>query len=200
MRKGTLTADWVKKWGLHEKSKNLPYKKRTPKNLEYLYRYDIESVYVTPRGNLQPPKAYKRRPQTLKLKSLQVTSGHPEMGVARLWPNRDWRRIWKNLNEAPLPEAMRVTWYLVIHKIIPTNQLLYLLKMVQKYTYLHFAAMHTLEHRLIVCGERKSIWKLFKTLMARMLRKTATWVPHDWIMHPQFHIWPPSDIMLYCGL
>ena len=191
VRKGTLTADWMKKWGLHEKSKTPPLKSRTSKELEYIHRYDMESAYVNPWGNLQPPKAYKRRLHTLNLTNLQAASGHPEMGVARLWPNIDWRGIWKNLSEAPVWEATRVTWYLVIHEIIPTNEHLRRIKMVQTDTCRHCAAMHTVEHRLIVCCEGKSVWKLLKTWMARMLRATSTWVPDDCIMNLQDHIWPP---------
>jgi hypothetical protein len=38
IRKGTITADWMKWWELREPTKNPPYDKMTPKALEYLHK------------------------------------------------------------------------------------------------------------------------------------------------------------------
>jgi hypothetical protein len=46
---GTVTVDWMGRWGLQEQSKNSPYAGRNPTTLDYLRRYDMESVYLAPR-------------------------------------------------------------------------------------------------------------------------------------------------------
>jgi hypothetical protein len=48
-KNGTVTADWIKRWGLHEQTKNPPYAGRTPTTLEYLHPYDMESAYLATR-------------------------------------------------------------------------------------------------------------------------------------------------------
>jgi hypothetical protein len=123
---------------------------------------------------------------------MQAAIDHSEMRVEKIWPNIDWRRTWKNLSEAPVPEATRVAWYRVIHKIITTNERFHRIKMVQTDTCRQCASKDTLEHHLIVCGEGKAIWENTKTLIVSMLRRTSTRVPDDWIMHPRFHMWPPK--------
>jgi hypothetical protein len=60
--------------------------KRTPKALEYLHKYDMESAYVAQRGNLETPKAYKKRLYTVKVTSLRAAAGQPEMRVVKMWP------------------------------------------------------------------------------------------------------------------
>jgi len=68
-RKDTVTADWLARWRLHEKSSNPPYIKRIPNKLECLHRYYMESAYTCARDlrtseNLQetplhcPPHKY----------------------------------------------------------------------------------------------------------------------------------------------
>jgi hypothetical protein len=64
-RKGTVTADWMRRWGLQEHRRNPPHNKRTPNGLEYLNRYYIETAYLPPITNVENSKAYKRRLHTL---------------------------------------------------------------------------------------------------------------------------------------
>jgi len=154
MRKGTSTAEWIKKLGLHGKTNNPSYVKRIPKKLEYLHLYDMESSYTTPRGSSESPKSYKRRLYTLHLTSTQAAAGRPEKRVEKQWPNIDWVQTWKNLKEAPVPETTRNVWYRVIHEINPTNERLHHINMVRQ-----CASKDTLEHSLLVCGEGRMIWE-----------------------------------------
>jgi hypothetical protein len=65
MRKGIITADWMKCWGQHDPTKNPSYEERTPKALENLHKYDMDSACVGQRWNLETPKAYKKRLYTV---------------------------------------------------------------------------------------------------------------------------------------
>ena len=135
-------------------------------------------------------KTYKRRLYTALLTSIRAAAGHPDLHVQKLWPNIDWVRKWKNLKEPPVPENMRCTWYRVIHDLIPTNARLHLINMVPSDTCRQCAAIDTLEYRLVTCGEGRRIWHYSKTLIARMMRTIPARIPDDWILHPQFNIWP----------
>jgi len=44
-----------------------------------------------------------------------------ERCVQKLWPNLDWVRTWKNLNDVPVPDNTKCIRYQVIHDLIPTN-------------------------------------------------------------------------------
>lgn len=125
-------------------------------------------------------------------RSLRAATGHPAMRVVKLWPNVDWRRVWKTLSEATVPESKRAAWYRVIYNITPTNERLARIKLAQTDTCRHCKVKDTLEHRLTVCCEGKEIWEYTETLMARMLRTSPTRIPNAWLVHPQFQIWPPK--------
>ena len=111
-----------------------PYVKKIPKTLEYLHRNDMESTYTTPRGTSETSKSYKRRLYTSHLTIIRATAGHPEMRAEKLRPNIDRAQTSKNLNEVPVPETTRGVWYRVIHEIIPTNERLHRITMVQTVT------------------------------------------------------------------
>ena len=149
----TFTADLLTKWRLHGREPNTPRIKRIPTKFDYLYRYNIESAYAPSRETSRHSRAYKRRLYTALLTSIQAAAGFPELRVQKLWPNIDWARIWKILNDAPVPENTRCIWYQVIHDIIPTNVRLHSIHMVIWDTCRRCAATDTLELRLIACGE-----------------------------------------------
>jgi len=144
------------------------------------------------RGTSEHRKTYKRRLYSALLTSIQAAAGFLELRVQKPWSNIDWTRMWKNLNDAPVPEKTRCVWYQVIHYIIPTNVRLHLINMVPSDTCRRCTATDTLEHRLIVCGEGRTIWQYTKTLLARMLRTIPARIPDDWAPRPQFNIWPPK--------
>jgi hypothetical protein len=87
MRKGTVTADWMRRCGLQEQTKNPLHNKRTPTALEYLNRYNTETAYLSPRGNLENSKTYKRHLYTVILTSLQAVFGHQQLCVERKRPH-----------------------------------------------------------------------------------------------------------------
>jgi hypothetical protein len=60
-RSGTLTAEWLRSWGLMPQSTNPPYRDRIPAALEYLRRYAVDVTYVTQQGSTESQSTYKRR-------------------------------------------------------------------------------------------------------------------------------------------
>jgi len=96
------------------------------------------------------------------------------------------------MNDAPVPENTRCLWYRIIHDIIPTNVRLPGISMVPSDTCRRCTATDTLEHRLIACGEARTIWQYTINLLARKLRTIPSRTPHDSVLRPQFNIWPPK--------
>jgi hypothetical protein len=56
---------------------------------------------------------------------------HPPMRIEKLWPNTNWRLVWRNVQETPGTEGLRAKWYQVIHDLIPTNVRLYRINLTQ---------------------------------------------------------------------
>jgi hypothetical protein len=107
-RIGTVTADWMKRWGLHEQTKNLLDAQRTPSALEYLHRYDMESAYLVRREQDETAQAYKRRLYATVFTILGAAAGENEMRVNKEWPQIKWAQVRKNLSDAPVTEATRM--------------------------------------------------------------------------------------------
>jgi len=100
------------------------------------------------------------------------------MCVEKLWINTDWDQTWKNLNESPVPETTRSVWYRVIHEIIPSNERLPRINMVQANTFRQCASKDTLEHRLLVRGAER-MNEIIQNPNSRDVRTTANRLPDD---------------------
>jgi hypothetical protein len=85
-----------------------------------------------------------------------------------------------------------MAWYRVIHELIPTNERLPKIHLAPTDSCRHCALKDTLEHRLAACGEGRDIWDYSKSLLAQMLQTVPNRIPDEWLMHPQFTMWPPK--------
>ena len=72
----------------------------------------------------------------------------------------------------------------------PTNVRLHRIKMTPSISCRRCTVADTLEHRLTECGEGRRIWQYTKTRIALILRTTPSRIPYEWILRPQFNIWP----------
>ena len=113
-----------------------------------------------------------------------------EMRITKLWPQANWGKIWENLGVAPVPGSDIATWYKVIHDIIPTNTRLHRIYMSSTDTCTERGNRYTLVHRLTDCGEGSATWNKMRCLLARILRTTPVRIPSEWLIRPQFHLWP----------
>ena len=73
------------------------------------------------------------------------------------------------------------------------------MKMVPSDSCRRCTATDTLEHRLIACGEGRTIWQYTKPLLARMMRTIPVRIPDDWMLRPQLNIWPLKGTVQYYG-
>jgi len=112
------------------------------------------------------------------------------MRITKLWPQADWEMIWENLRVAPVPGTVIATRYKVIHDIIPTNTRLHRIHMSSTESCTACGNRDTQMHRLIECGEGSETWNQTRSLIARIMRTAPARIPSEWLIRPQFHLWP----------
>jgi len=111
------------------------------------------------------------------------------MRITKLWPQADWEMIWGNLLGGPVPDSDIATWYKVINDIIPTNTRLHRIHMSSTETCTEFGNNDTLVYGLTECGEGSTTWNQTRSIIARILRTTAAYIPSEWLVRPQFQLW-----------
>ena len=155
---GTPTAAWIRKWDLLTPSKNPPNINRILANMECMRRFAMDTAYLARQGQTESRTIYKRRIYNATCSLLSKTTEPSGMRVTRLWPNTDWARVWWNLQEAPVSEATKATWYRAIHDIVPPHEPLHKIRMVPTDLFRLWNRTDTLQHRLTECGEGPTIW------------------------------------------
>ena len=137
-------------------------------------------------------KAYNKRLHTTLQTMHNASSTSQEIRNARLWPQSDWQKIWENLTTAPISEADRAVWYRMIHDILPTNERLHRIKMSPTDSCKECGKKDKPIHRLTECGERQPMWEWTRKVIARMLCTIPARIPNEWLLRPQFYLWPPQ--------
>jgi len=114
------------------------------------------------------------------------------MRIRQLHPSADWKRIWKNLHAFWTTEAIRVNWYGVIHDILPTNEHLHKIHLVDSSHRSQCGEPDTFQHRMTECGEGTRIWNWTKRRIAWILPTDPANIPQDWTTRPKFQLRPPQ--------
>ena len=182
----------MKYWSLGARIGNPPYPLGISGKLQYLRTFARDSAYIPGQGETESKRAYKLRIyETLRALSIAETP-QQKMRVETIWPNADWRQIWDKLMQATTSEADKAEWYKVVHDVIPTNERLHRIKITSTALCGDCGTRDTLLHRLTECGERLPNWSWLRGIIARMLRTSSTRIPREWIVRPQFNLWPPQ--------
>jgi len=94
LRSGTLSAEWLRSWGLMAQSRNPPYRDRIPATLGYLRQYAVDVAFVTQQGSTESQSTYKRRlydtVQQCPRRCGSPTYGHKQPGLqyGKTWGKR----------------------------------------------------------------------------------------------------------------
>jgi hypothetical protein len=191
-REGTITADWMERWGLLEKSENPPDIRRIPSKMGYLRQYLIDLTYIQPQGCGEMLRQYKKRIRMTMDTLLCDTVEPPVMRVTSLWPMTNWLRVWKNIQTLPDDETLKMRWYQLVHDILPTNDRLHRIRLSTTAGCRRCNAVDTIGHRITECGEGPAIWRWTRARIAAILRMDAVYIPETWILRPDFLLWPPK--------
>jgi len=79
----------------------------------------------------------------------------------------------------------------VIHDIIPTNEGLAAIHLVDTDACRRCGKMETLQHHVTECKEGAAIWEWAQRRMAMMLRTDQRHIPAQWTLHRPLHFLPP---------
>jgi len=109
-----------------------------------------------------------------------------------MWPNTDWQTVWKNVHEAPVSTAVKVTWYKVINDIIPTLTRLYTIRLSQTDQCEHCAKPDTMRYRLTECDSMIMDWERTRKLIATILGTDLRRISTEWLVRPTIKLWPPK--------
>jgi hypothetical protein len=164
-------------------------------------------AYIAPPVQEERLRTFKRRVYST-MRTISVAENVPRlMRITQIRPSKEWTLVWKILHAASVSEEARTTWYFVIHDIVPPNECLHKIRLADSNLCRHCERQDSLEHRLAECGEGTAISKWTKERIAWLLRTDPRRITADWILRPQFQLWPPqrhqevlwtlTDLVLY---
>jgi acetone carboxylase gamma subunit len=99
--------------------------------LEYLYRYVLDVAFIAPPGKNEMLRIFKLHFYNTLYIMKAATRGSREMRITQLHPDTQWMQVWKNLHLAWMSEKIASMWYIVVHDIVPTNERLHEIWLVQ---------------------------------------------------------------------
>lgn len=121
-----------------------------------------------------------------------VASTTSDVRIITLYPTLNWPQIWRNLQTARVPDEVKSAWFLTIHDVIPTNEHLFKIHLVDTNRCNHSDQIDTLSHRMTECNVGKGIWDWTRERIAIILRTNKLQVPAAWPFWPHFHTWSPQ--------
>ena len=192
LRNGSATATWLQEWKLAGSRANPPHVGRIPTKLEYLYQYALDMAYIVPPASNEPLRTFKRRVYSTLYLMAAAVNKFRGMRITQRHPDTNWKQVWKNLHTAWVTEETTSVWYTVVHDIVPTNERLYAIRLVESGRCRHCDRRDTLIHRLTACSEGMAIWWWTQERLAQLLRTDPRHIPDDWCLRPHFLPWPPQ--------
>ena len=89
-----------------------------------------------------------------------------------------------------IPDALRSTWYMVLHDILPTNERLNRIALSDSDRCNFCGQTDTLPHRILECGAGVEMWRWNRVRLCTILRINACPIPSYWPLRLQFNVWP----------
>jgi len=139
---------------------------------------------------MEPIRTYKKGVYATLQKISNAASTMQDMRITRMWPQTNWKNVWRNLKATPVQKSDLVTWYKAMHDIIPTNTRINRFNITNKDICTDCGKRDTLEHRLVECGEGTRTWQWASSRIARMLRTTPWNIQRALLIRPDFQLWP----------
>jgi hypothetical protein len=102
-----------------------------------------------------------------------------EVRIMQLQPAIEWPIVWGSLHQLRLSDGDMSPWYMVIQDIIPTNERLHKIGLMDKDKCTQCGRQDTMLHSLIECGVGQEIWEWTRTRIARICRTDPRHVPTE---------------------
>jgi hypothetical protein len=149
-------------------------------------------AYCPPLAPDETSKHLKRRIYNA-LHILTTNASPPtEMRIVKKFPSTAWNQVWKNLHGCPVSDEIKSTWYKALHELVPTNDRLSAINLIDTAVCSACGRPDSLQHKITECGEGPVIWTWTKKLLAYILRVDHRQIPQSWTTRPDFRHWPPQ--------
>jgi hypothetical protein len=122
---------------------------------------------------------------------IQVLPNPPMMRIEKQWQNAEWSVICRNVHTSPVHATTKVTWYKVIHDILPTRARLHKIRPAAA-LYERCDREDTVKHRLTECNRGLDMWTWTCQRIAMILRTDWRRISSDWLLRPDCQLWPPK--------
>lgn len=188
----SLTAQWLTQHTHLVQYQNPPNWVQLPEALEYLRPFLQEIAYINLATNKPVDTIVKREIYERSLKVQYPTATSQKIRIQTKHPDRNWTKIWQNINKKFLPRSVRAIWYTIVHDIVPTNSRMNNIKLHDTGHCTHCGQRDTIQHRFTVCMFTIDIWQWTRLSIATFLRIHPSRVPEEWITLPDFDIYPPQ--------
>ena len=147
---------------------------------------------IAPPGNDETLRTFKLRIYNNLHTVASAMRESREIRIKQLHPDTQWTQVWKNLLTAWVSEKIASMWYIVVHDMVPTNERLHVIRLMESDPCRHCGRLDTLVNRLTECNKRTTIWLWTRERIAQMLRTDPPRFPADWCQRPHFQFWPPQ--------
>ena len=127
---------------------NPPHPNRIPSKLAYLRQYAIDMANVIPSGTDETMKNFKQRIYGVLLSMANTGNRTTGLQIVRKYPGIRWERVWKNLHAARVSDTVKSTWYAAINGIIPTNDRLAAIRLIDTSSCSQCGQIDSLQHRM----------------------------------------------------
>ena len=107
-----------------------------------------------------------------------------------------WDNVWKNISHSSLSTKVRSEWYKAVHDLIPTNQRLHRINMVNGGNCKICGKLDSLQHRLTECSITKGIWRHLAVQLACVYRRHIEAIVPTILLYPQYKFKKNSKMKL----
>jgi hypothetical protein len=163
-----------------------------PESMEYLRIFAMDTAYIPLWEPSESQKKYRCRVYKTMQVLLSTEPAPPLMRIEKQWPHVEWNVIWRNIHATPANEITKVTWYEVIQDIIPTRVRLNKIRLATTAICERCDKEDNITHRLTECNAGRNIWSWTCKRLAMILRMDWRRIPLDWLIRPDFQLWPPK--------
>jgi hypothetical protein len=126
------------------------------------------------------------------MQGLEATRPHSALRIHQKHPSFKRNAILGNISSNHLLLTMRSRWYTVTHDLTPINEHLHRINLTEDGFCRLCHATDTTIHRLTSCGEARLVWYWTRQRLAMFLRVDKRNIPEEWILFPDFKLWPPQ--------
>ena len=169
-RTDSVTVAMLRQWNLAGPVANPLFAHHILAKMAHFRNYALYMAYITPPNNNESMHNFRKRLYGVTGDMADASKGKTAMRITRKHPGKQWTHVWKNLHNAWIADSQKSTWYVVMHKLIPTNKRLATIQLAETDRCPLCGKTDNVQHRLTQCGEGPVIWNWMRLRLAVITR------------------------------